>query len=130
MKTKESNTGFVFNHPAQLGRIIYATFEINVADPELIKVFAPLIENLGFDENWVSDPQVRAAKKTLEKATRPQNADEQSVGEKVYTLLVDKIYSTLIAAPEMGLGEMGGVRDEAERIVKEWMEESGVKLLD
>lgn len=49
--------------------------------------------------------------------------------------LEDKIYQTLILLPyydedgevmERGMGEMGETRDEAERIVWEWMEENNI----
>jgi len=49
--------------------------------------------------------------------------------EKQYYSLIDKIYSTLISLPEMGLGEMGECKDEAERIVDEWMEENLIILI-
>jgi len=37
-----------------------------------------------------------------------------------------KIYESLIANPENGLGEINDCRDEAERIVKEWMDENNL----
>jgi len=40
--------------------------------------------------------------------------------------LVTKIYESLISNPEFGLGEMGVCREEAERIVTEWMEENNI----
>ncbi len=49
--------------------------------------------------------------------------------------LEDKIYNTLILAPyldedgevmERGMGEMGEAHDEAQRMVKEWMEENNI----
>ncbi len=43
--------------------------------------------------------------------------------------LKTKIYDTLIAMPEMGLGEMGECRDEADRIVDEWLEENEINLV-
>lgn len=41
--------------------------------------------------------------------------------------LENKIYESLIANPENGLGEMGACRDEAQRIVSEWVNENGIK---
>ena len=49
--------------------------------------------------------------------------------------LVQKIYETLISLPyfdennemyERGMGEMGETRDEAERIVDEWIKENNI----
>lgn len=48
--------------------------------------------------------------------------------------LIQKIYDTLMAVPyvedgevcERGMGDMGDVRDEAERIVNEWMTENNI----
>ena len=41
--------------------------------------------------------------------------------------LENKIYESLIANPENGLGEMGACRDEAQRIVSEWVTDNGIK---
>jgi hypothetical protein len=35
--------------------------------------------------------------------------------------LINRIYDSLISNPENGLGEMGACRDEAERIVNDWL---------
>lgn len=35
--------------------------------------------------------------------------------------LVDVIYEWIMASEDMGLGEMADARDEAERIVRQWM---------
>jgi hypothetical protein len=52
--------------------------------------------------------------------------------------LVQKIYETLISLPyfdenlevqERGMGEMGETRDEAERIVDEWIEENNIIII-
>lgn len=43
--------------------------------------------------------------------------------DKSRELLESKIYETLMSNPENGLGEMGDCRDEAKRIVDEWIEE-------
>jgi hypothetical protein len=45
-----------------------------------------------------------------------------------YDALIAKIYESLIANPENGLGEMGACRDEAERIVNEWMQDNKIIL--
>ena len=49
--------------------------------------------------------------------------------ENQYLSLVDSIYSTLMAMPEMGMGEMGDARDEAERIVDSWAKENEIEIL-
>ena len=52
--------------------------------------------------------------------------------------LISKIYETLINLPyldednliqERGLGEMGETKDEAERIVMEWVEENKIEII-
>ena len=40
--------------------------------------------------------------------------------------LRNKIYESLIANPENGLGEINDCRDEAARIVQEWMDENNL----
>lgn len=59
----------------------------------------------------------------------------QTITAKQIEALENSIYSTLMASPyvdsdgevmERGMGEMGEARDEAARIVHEWMEESGI----
>lgn len=47
-----------------------------------------------------------------------------------YNSLVDKIYSSLIALPEMGMGEMGDCMEEAKIIVHDWMQENKIELND
>lgn len=37
-----------------------------------------------------------------------------------------KIYDSLIANPDYGLGEMNDIRDEANSIVNEWLEENNL----
>jgi hypothetical protein len=53
--------------------------------------------------------------------------------------LVQKIYETLISLPyfdennemcERGMGEMGETRDEAKRIVNEWIKENNISLTE
>jgi len=51
------------------------------------------------------------------------------ITEKQYKSLTDKIYTTLISMPDMGIGEMGDCRDESERIVDEWMENNEITWL-
>lgn len=48
------------------------------------------------------------------------------ISEKQYESLVKCIYETLIANPELGIGEMGECTQEAERIVDEWMQKEGI----
>jgi hypothetical protein len=52
--------------------------------------------------------------------------------------LVQKIYENLISLPyfdenneicERGMGEMGETRDEAERIVDEWIKENNISII-
>lgn len=45
-----------------------------------------------------------------------------------YDSLVTKIYETLMAMPDMGMGEMGEAKDTASSIVDEWMSENGFEL--
>lgn len=45
-----------------------------------------------------------------------------------YDALKDEIYNTLMAMPDMGMGEMGEATDEANRIVTEWCEEQGIAM--
>ena len=40
--------------------------------------------------------------------------------------LRDKIFNSLISNPEYGLGEMNDIRDEANSIVNEWLEENNL----
>ncbi len=47
-----------------------------------------------------------------------------NITEKQLESLEQKIYETLILNPDVGLGELGECRDEAKRIVKEWVEEN------
>lgn len=48
--------------------------------------------------------------------------------QKQIESLENKIYESLIANPENGLGEMGACRDEAQRIVSEWVNDNGIKI--
>ena len=48
--------------------------------------------------------------------------------EQQYESLVEAIYSSLRAMPDIGMGEMGECHDEAERIVDEWMEKESITL--
>lgn len=50
------------------------------------------------------------------------------ITEKQFDSLVGKIYDTLVQAPHIGMGEMGECRDEAKRIVFEWMEEEKITV--
>jgi hypothetical protein len=52
------------------------------------------------------------------------------MNDKQYEALVQKIYDSLISNPEFGLGEMGECRGEARRIVSEWMDENGIKIIE
>jgi len=44
--------------------------------------------------------------------------------------LENKIYESLIANPENGLGEMGACREEAQRIVREWVKENDITIVE
>jgi hypothetical protein len=48
--------------------------------------------------------------------------------QDLYDSLTAKIYSTLMAHPDMGMGEMGACADEADRIVDEWMQENNLSI--
>jgi len=50
----------------------------------------------------------------------------KQITEKQYLSLTDKIYHTLMAMPDMGMGEMGEARDESIRIADEWLSENGI----
>ncbi|MEO6302693.1 MAG: hypothetical protein ABIP51_05940 [Bacteroidia bacterium] len=50
----------------------------------------------------------------------------KNITEKQFDSLVNKIYSSLIANPDFGLGEMGSCKEEAERIVRDWMSEETI----
>ena len=61
------------------------------------------------------------------------------ITENQHESLVDSIYSTLMNIKimdsegneiEMGMGEMGEARDEAERIVKEWAENNNIEIIE
>ncbi len=52
----------------------------------------------------------------------------ETITLKQYESLIQKIYDTLMAMPDMGMGEMGESKDEATRIVDEWMEENSITL--
>lgn len=44
--------------------------------------------------------------------------------------LEDKIYDSLMSAPDVGMGEMGEARDEAISIVLNWMLENNISEQD
>lgn len=44
--------------------------------------------------------------------------------------LIDNIYNSIMANDEFGLGEMGDARDEATRIVMEWVETCNIKVIN
>ena len=52
-----------------------------------------------------------------------------TITQKSYNSLVYKIYETLMSNEDFGLGEMGSCRDEAERVVDEWIEENNIYLI-
>lgn len=51
------------------------------------------------------------------------------ITDEQYNSLVTKIYDSIMAMPDMGMGEMGEVTDEAKRIVDEWIQENNFTLL-
>lgn len=63
---------------------------------------------------------ILAIKKTEDRIT--------TLSAKQYKSLEDGIYATLISAPDMGMGEMGECRDEAERIIKEWADNEQITI--
>jgi hypothetical protein len=62
-----------------------------------------------------------------------------TITEAQYESLSDLIYSTIMNIQtynpetnetiEMGMGEMGDARDEADRIVDEWISKEGLQLI-
>ena len=42
--------------------------------------------------------------------------------------LINRIFETLKSNPEIGLGEVGECRDEADRIVQEWIEANQIVI--
>lgn len=53
----------------------------------------------------------------------------QNITEAQIESLTELIFDKLIGIPEMGLGEMGECRDEAKRIVHEWIEKENLKII-
>jgi hypothetical protein len=52
------------------------------------------------------------------------------ITKKQYDSLTQSIYDTLMENPDFGLGERGECRDEAARIVDDWMEDNGIQNED
>jgi len=61
-----------------------------------------------------------------------------TITEKNYNSLVQKIYETLMDMPyidenrdvwERGLGDMAETKEEAERIINEWLKESNIEII-
>jgi hypothetical protein len=61
-----------------------------------------------------------------------------AITETQYSNLIDKIYTNLMEISymdengelwEKGMGERGETRDEAKRIVKEWLTENSITIL-
>lgn len=52
-----------------------------------------------------------------------------TITQKSYNALIEKIYETLMSNEDFGLGEMGSCRDESERIADEWIEENNIYLI-
>jgi hypothetical protein len=53
-----------------------------------------------------------------------------TINQPQYKSLRKKIYDTLMAMPDMGMGEAGEAGDTAEHIIDEWMDENGLTLDD
>lgn len=49
--------------------------------------------------------------------------------ENQINALIDGIYNSIMANDEFGLGEMGAARDEAVRIVMEWIETCNINVI-
>jgi len=49
---------------------------------------------------------------------------------KEFNTLRELIYDKLMESEEMGMGEMGECRDEAERIINEWCETENIEIED
>jgi len=54
---------------------------------------------------------------------------KRNIKLNVLNSLVDIIYNSIMANDEYGLGEMGDARDEATRIVMQWIETNNIKLI-
>lgn len=54
----------------------------------------------------------------------------QTITKKQYDSLTLFIYLSLISNPEMGLGEINDCKEEANRIVNQWMEDNGIQNED
>lgn len=52
-----------------------------------------------------------------------------TITEKQYRSLKQKIYLTLLDHPDMGMGEMGECEDEAARIIDEWTKENNIEIV-
>lgn len=52
----------------------------------------------------------------------------QKISEQQYKSLSELIYGKLMESEEMGMGEMGECRDEADRIIDEWLEVENITL--
>jgi len=46
------------------------------------------------------------------------------------SLLATEIYATLIAMPDMGLGEIGECKDTADTITQEWVKKAGLDVVE
>ena len=53
-----------------------------------------------------------------------------TITQSQFDSLRNEIYESLISNPDYGLGEMGSCRDEAERIIEDWMEKESITLID
>jgi len=51
------------------------------------------------------------------------------ITDSQYKSLIGFIYSSIMGMDGMGMGEMGEAKDEAERIVDDWMEENNIELI-
>lgn len=52
------------------------------------------------------------------------------LSSKQYKALEDEIYNSLMSNPDMGIGEAGECRDEAERIIKAWADAEQITILE
>jgi hypothetical protein len=53
----------------------------------------------------------------------------KQITEQEFYSLKQLIYEKIMESPELGPGEMGEANDEAERIIKEWMEANNIELI-
>lgn len=54
----------------------------------------------------------------------------KQITKQQYDSLKKKIYDTLMAMPDMGLGEAGEAMETAETLIDDWMKENNIELVN